>query len=83
MLCLKRQPADRWTVSVSLRNWFEWRDYNLDFSDWLYGALTGRICDDWLPEWEPLPHQIKGLGKNPFGVLIVGTGPAGTSLDPA
>ncbi|MEZ0112735.1 hypothetical protein ABH920_006758 [Catenulispora sp. EB89] len=83
MLCLKQQPTGHWIVSVSLRNWFEWRDYDLDFSDWFHSALTGQIGDDWLPEWAPLPHPIKEWGKNPFGVLSMGTGPAGASLDPA
>jgi hypothetical protein len=35
---LKQPEASRWTVSVSLRNWFESRDYDLDFLDWLHPA---------------------------------------------
>lgn len=83
MLCLKQQPTGSWVVTVSLRNWFEWRDYDLGFSDWFHDALTGRIGDDWLPEWESVPHPVEELGRNPFGVLSMGTGPAGASLDPA
>lgn len=81
MLCLKQLPTGSWIASVSLRNWFEWRDYDHDFSDWLHSALTGQSCDDWLPEWEPMPHPVREFGKNPFAVLAMGTGPAGASLD--
>jgi hypothetical protein len=80
MLCLKLREPGRWTVSASLRNWFEWRDYDLDFSDWLHLALTGKICQDWLPEWGPLPHTVADSGPNPFGVESMGNGPAGASL---
>ena len=80
MLCLRQLPTGRWIVSVSLRNWFEWRDYDQDFSDWFHNALTGRVCDDWLPEWESLPHPVTQLGKNPFAVVSMGTGPAGAAV---
>jgi hypothetical protein len=80
MLCLKQAEPGRWTVSVSVRNWYEWRDYDLDFTDWFHFALTGQICQDWLPEWEPLPHSMTETGPNPFGVASMGTGPAGASL---
>jgi hypothetical protein len=48
-----------WTVSAFLRQWGEWYDSELGFSDWLYGALTGEVATQWLPEWNPLPHPLK------------------------
>jgi hypothetical protein len=80
MLCLKRRESGRWTVSASLRDWFEWRDYDLEFSDWFYLALLGRIGEDWLPEWGPLPHPLAEFGPNPFGVESMGSGPGGSSV---
>jgi hypothetical protein len=69
MLCLKQQSARCWIVSVCPRKWLEWRDHEMDFSDWFHEPLTRRIVDDWPPEWKPLPHPVKEWGKNPFGVL--------------
>lgn len=79
MLCLKPGEGGRWTVSVSVGDWFKWLDYDLDFSDWLHFALTSQ-SEEWLPEWEPLPHTVVEQGPNPFGVTSMGAGPAGASL---
>lgn len=78
-LCLK-QIDDRWIVAASLRHYFEWRDYDLEFTDWLHQVLTGRICEDWMPELQlPLPLPIAEFGRNPFATTM-GSGPAGASL---
>lgn len=66
-LCLRPQKDARWTVSVSLRNWFEWRHSDKEFADWLYDALSGESETDWLPEWGPMPHTITQLEADAFG----------------
>jgi hypothetical protein len=65
-------------VSVSLRNWFEWREYDLEFSNWIYLALSSESPMEWLPEWNSLPHVVVEFGPNPFDVPT-GGGLAGSS----
>lgn len=64
-LCLRHRDDGRWTVSVSLRNWYEWRHSNDDFTDWLYAALSGASETDWLPEWDSLPLGVKDISAEP------------------
>jgi hypothetical protein len=77
MLCLENNLGD-WRVAVSSKCIGSWKRYNLDFSDWLYGALRGDIATDWLPEWNTLPHSVSIFGPNPFGSTTLGEGPAGS-----
>lgn len=48
-----------WTVSVFRRQWHDFIDTDMCFSDWLYLALTGETATEWLPEWGPLPHPVE------------------------
>ena len=64
-LCLRRREDGRWTVSVSLRNWYEWRHSDKEFSDWLFDALSGESELDWLPEWGSLPLEVKDISSEP------------------
>lgn len=66
-LCLRQRGNGRWTVSVSLRNFFEWRHSGKDFSDWLYDALCGESETDWLPEWTSRPLKLKDISSEPSG----------------
>ena len=71
MLRIKQTEPGRWTgsvsVSVSVRNRYMWRNFDLDFTDWFHRALTGQICQDLLPEQESLPHPVLEPGPNPQG----------------
>lgn len=58
-LFLVPHENDTWTVSAFRRNWGDFIDTDICFSDWLYLALTGETATDWLPEWEPLPHPLE------------------------
>jgi hypothetical protein len=58
-LFLVPHPNGGWTVSAFRRNWHDFYDSDLGFSDWFHLALTGEIGTDWLPEWAPLPHPVK------------------------
>ena len=53
------QSTGEWTVSAFRRNWHDWTDTGYCFSDWLYLALTGATGNDWLPEWDALPHLVE------------------------
>lgn len=75
MLCLERVRSG-WRVVVSSKCTASWYEYDEDFSDWLYGAMTGTIATEWLPEWDPMPHSVRKFGRLPFGVPM-GDGPAG------
>jgi hypothetical protein len=57
-LFLVPHDSGTWTVSVFRRNWHDFIETDMCFSDWLYLALTGEIGTDWLPEWGPLPHRL-------------------------
>ena len=46
-------------MSEFLRQRGEWYESGMEFSDWLYLALTGKAATRWLPEWEPLPHPVE------------------------
>ncbi|MBS2546608.1 hypothetical protein KGQ19_06985 [Catenulispora sp. NL8] len=39
-----------WTVSAFRRNWHDFIDTDMSFSDWFYLALTGQTGSDWLPD---------------------------------
>ena len=58
-LFLVRGEHAAWTVSAFLRQRGEWYESGMEFSDWLYLALTGKEATRWLPEWEPLPHPVE------------------------
>ena len=58
-LFLVRREDATWTVSAFLRQWGEWYESDMEFSDWLYLALKGEVAAEWLPEWEPLPHPVE------------------------
>ncbi|MBR7831484.1 hypothetical protein KDK95_34665, partial [Actinospica sp. MGRD01-02] len=47
------------TVSAFRRNWHDFIDTDMCFSDWVYLGLTGGAHTDWLPEWGPLPHPLE------------------------
>jgi hypothetical protein len=78
MLCLEGAKGS-WRVAVSSKVLGSWRRYDMDFSDWVYGAFSGEIATDWLPVWDSLPHPVKEFGDLPFG-LPMGAGPAGAEL---
>jgi hypothetical protein len=58
-LFLVQRDDGSWTVSAFRRNWGDFIETDMSFSDWLYLALTGGTATDWLPEWGPLPHAIE------------------------
>lgn len=72
MLCLEK-VVDRWRVLVSSKAVGRIVRHDLDFSDWLYAALTGQVDTDWLPIIEQYPLSVKQYGK----LLDLGDGPAG------
>jgi hypothetical protein len=57
-LCLVDHGAGMWTVSAFVRVKSMWYDSDLEFAEWLYQALTGQVCTDWLPEWGRLPLAV-------------------------
>lgn len=58
-LFLVPQMNGQWTVSAFVRQWGEWYESDLGFSDWLHFALTSKDTPNWLPEWNPLPHTTE------------------------
>lgn len=78
MLCL--EPAGgRWRVLVSSKVIGQIVRYEMDFSDWLYAALTGGLDMDWLPLLGRYPLAVEEYGNLPFG-LSMGGGPAGAVM---
>lgn len=47
--CLQKRERGDWTVSTYDQLAFEWTDYDLEFSEWLYAALSGDIEFDIFP----------------------------------
>ncbi len=58
-LFLVRRATGQWTVSAFRRQWGDWYESDIEFSDWLYSVLTGSEGTEWLPDWGNAPYPIR------------------------
>lgn len=66
-LCLQKRERGDWTVSTYDQLAFEWTDYDIGFSDWLYAALSGeRELDIFPPFGESRPLSVVPLDIERF-----------------
>ena len=78
MLCLE-PVGERWRVLIASKVIADVVRHEMDFSNWLYAALTGHIDTTWLPRIDTHPLTIDKYGKLPCGVPT-GDGPAGAVI---